>query len=559
MLVATPAGGPAITPAEAGTPLVEGLPSDLGINQVQMIGSHNSYHQEPRPYLMQQLLGASDDAQQLEYTHASLTEQLGTMSVRQLELDVFADESGGLYNDPLLGPGSFEAPPDPDPYDPSTAAMNEPGFKVLHIQDVDYETTCQTLVLCLEEVDAWSDANPGHLPVAILIEGKDDPVPPEYPALPWTVPEPIDAAALDALDAEIRSVFDESELLTPDDVQGDAPTLNDAVVGDGWPTTGETQGQVLFLLDNEGTMASTYSEGHTSLEGRVMFTPSPVGTDTSAFVKRNDPEGANTAQIQQLVEDGYLVRTRADAPTFQARSGDTTQQDAAFTSGAQLVSTDYPVPGIATRFGTAYFAALPGFFPGRCNPVNTDGCADPEGCLSPFLDVAADHPFLEEICGLAQLRVTGGFTDRTFRPAASVTRQAMAAFLFRQLGGEVPGDCTEQFSDVPEEHPFFEEVCWLADSGITGGFSDGTFRPGATVTRQAMAAFLHRAAGSPPPSGCTPPQFSDVPASHPFFDEVCWLATSGVAGGFPNGTYRPAAIVTRQAMAAFLTRFAALD
>ena len=54
----------------------------------------------------------------------------------QIELDVFADASGGLYDDPgCAGPGE---PVDPDPYDPATPAMAAPGFKVLHIQDVDF-------------------------------------------------------------------------------------------------------------------------------------------------------------------------------------------------------------------------------------------------------------------------------------------------------------------------------------------------------------------------------------------------------------------------------------
>jgi hypothetical protein len=53
----------------------------------------------------------------------------------------------------------------------------------------------------------------------------------------------------------------------------------------------------------------------------------------------------------------------------QARSGDTTQRDAALASGAQWVSTDYPVPG-SSPFSD-YFVAIPGGTVARCNPVNT--------------------------------------------------------------------------------------------------------------------------------------------------------------------------------------------
>jgi predicted outer membrane repeat protein len=111
----------------------------------------------------------------------------------------------------------------------------------------------------------------------------------------------------------------------------------------------------------------------------------------------------------------------------------------------------------------------------------------------PFPDVSVNHQFAEEVYWLAQTGISGGFDDGTFRPGAAVTRQAMAAFLYRFAGEpEFTAPGTATFPDVPTSHPFFEEVEWLADSGVTGGFDDGTFRPGATVTRQAMAAFLYR-------------------------------------------------------------------
>jgi Tol biopolymer transport system component len=177
-------------------------------------------------------------------------------------------------------------------------------------------------------------------------------------------------------------------------------------------------------------------------------------------------------------------------------------------------------------------------------------------CAIPsFSDVPITHAFYDEIEWLVASGITGGFPDGTFRPAASVTRQAMAAFLYRMAGSPVftpPGSPT--FSDVPVSHAFYDEIEWLSDSGIGGGFSDGTFRPTAQVSRQAMAAFLYRMAGSPvftPPGS---PSFSDVPADHPFFAEIEWLVDAGIAGGFPDGRFKPGANVSRQAMAAFLFR-----
>ena len=108
-----------------------------------------------------------------------------------------------------------------------------------------------------------------------------------------------------------------------------------------------------------------------------------------------------------------------------------------------------------------------------------------------FRDVPTDHPFEDEIAWMVDQGITQGYSDGTFRPGAEVTRQAAMAFLFR-LVGEPGGEYSNDFSDVPTTHPFHDEISWGAEQGLTGGYSDGTFRPGAGVARQAIAAFLHR-------------------------------------------------------------------
>ena len=77
---------------------------------------------------------------------------------------------------------------------------------------------------------------------------------------------------------------------------------------------------------------------------------------------------SQSPSIPDLVAAGYLVRTRADADTVEARAGNTVPRDAALASGAQFVSTDYPVEDPA--FGTGYVVRIPGGMPARCNPVN---------------------------------------------------------------------------------------------------------------------------------------------------------------------------------------------
>jgi hypothetical protein len=221
--------------------------------------------------------------------------------------------------------------------------------------------------------------HPQHLPIFVLVEVKDDPMPGNF----FVVPLPFDAAAFDELDATIRSVFPEEDLITPDFVRGNRKSVAEAIKKDGWPTLRETRGKILFGLDNGQGKIDIYLTGHPGLAGRVLFTDSPPGSPEAAFAKRNDPI-AQQEEITELVKHGFIVRTRADADTLEARPpADTTMRDAAIASGAQYVSTDYPELG---PFGTDYIVQLPGNGHDRCNPVNA-----PKGCRDDALEFFADQ------------------------------------------------------------------------------------------------------------------------------------------------------------------------
>jgi hypothetical protein len=172
----------------------------------------------------------------------------------------------------------------------------------------------------------------------------------------------------------------------------------------------------------------------------------------------------------------------------------------------------------------------------------------------PFSDVATTHAFCSEITWLSASGITGGFADGTFQPGQKVSRQGMAAFLWRLAGEPAPDDPAHGFSDVPATSPFGTAIAWMVEEGITGGFSDGTFRPRQAVSRQSMAAFLWRYEGEPAPDDPAH-GFSDVAATSPFGSAIAWMVERDITGGFPDGTFRPGAPVTRQGMAAFLYRF----
>lgn len=174
-------------------------------------------------------------------------------------------------------------------------------------------------------------------------------------------------------------------------------------------------------------------------------------------------------------------------------------------------------------------------------------------CSDRFVDVSGANLFFDPICWMTATGVGRGYSDNTYRPTAAMSRQGMAAHLYR-MAGEPTGPFPDPgFTDVPASHPFYTQISWMVLQGIASGYSDGTFQPAAPVTRQSMAAFLHRWVGSP--TGSPAPGFSDVSASSPFFDAISWMAFTGITGGYSDGTFGPTLVVTRQAMSAFLARY----
>ncbi|RVW07223.1 hypothetical protein EGT67_21925 [Prescottella agglutinans] len=339
------------------------LDDTLRMNQIQTMGTHNSYHTGLIPQGLPPSVTASYPGYTLEqitkaldYRHKPLTEQLDNQGVRHLVLDVYADPQGGRYADtPMLAEvGAPTTMADP--------AWKEPGLKVFHVPQADQQTSCVKFTQCLDELKTWSDQNPSHLPLMIVVEIKDIDVmntDPRPPLTPWG-PEDYNR-----LDAEIRSVLG-NKLITPDDVQGKYPTLEAAVRDNAWPTLAESRGKFMFINCNclvNDRHRVDYLRPDGSLEGRVLFPASEPGNPDAAVVRVENPK--DFAKIADLVRQGYIVRTRADA---NAVTGDIARRDAAFASGAQIVSTDFPEPD--PRYDPTFQVDVPGGTPARCNPVN---------------------------------------------------------------------------------------------------------------------------------------------------------------------------------------------
>jgi hypothetical protein len=176
-----------------------------------------------------------------------------------------------------------------------------------------------------------------------------------------------------------------------------------------------------------------------------------------------------------------------------------------------------------------------------------------------FTDVKSNHPFRTEITWAANNDIVNGYPDDTFRGSNQVTRQAASAFLFRFVGNPSFVPTQQHYVDVPPDHAFYVEIEWMRAAGLGQGYGDGTYKPGSPVTRQAMAAFLWRIAGAPTFGGTPPQIFNDVPTNHPFYTPILWVWDHYIADGYttPFGwIFKPSGIVTRQAAAAFIYRFA---
>lgn len=348
---------------------------DVRLDELQVIGSHNSYHLAPEGAVRDGLRALVPDfAAGLDYTHRTLTEQLERFGVRQFELDVYADPEGGRYalRQGLAAVGL--------PAGSGIPELDLPGFKVLHIQDFDFRSTCLTLVACLHEIEAWSSTHPTHVPIHIMIEFKSEAIEQiaagggfELPDLgvEWTVPIAASAELFADLENEVLSVFDRERIIAPDDVRGERATLSEAVAVDGWPTLGESRGKVMVSLIDRGPSADLYRSGSPALEGRLFFTHADPGAPDAAIVRFDDPV-TDADAIAQALADGYLVRTRSDDASTP--DGDTAQRDAALASGAQYVSTD-----LYDDVGRGLTVRLPADAVVRCNPVTASAlCADPD-------------------------------------------------------------------------------------------------------------------------------------------------------------------------------------
>ncbi len=330
---------------------------DVYLNQIQVIGSHNSYKQAIQSELLQIVLSRDSQVIHLDYAHLPIVEQLN-LGLRKIEIDIYHDPEGGRYAHPGGNEILKEQGIDVLPF--QVSELTQPGFKVFHVQDVDFRSHCYLLEECLKDIKNWSNGQRDHIPLIITINVKSDP-PKEHDMI---IPLPFTTEVYDELDKLFVRIFEEDNIIKPSDIKGKHHSTNEGMLRSGWPSLANSRGKFLIVLDEPMRKINTYLSDKSTAD-RVMFVNAPPGHPASAFIIANDPI-AQEEEIRKFVTEGYLVRTRADADTQEARTNDYTRYEAAKRSGAQFISTDYYYktdahPDFVIQFADSTYV--------RCNPV----------------------------------------------------------------------------------------------------------------------------------------------------------------------------------------------
>ncbi len=350
----------------------------LRINQFQHIASHNSYRLKTYAPLYNRLrqiqfLSSNYRVDEWDYTHETIQTQLEDFNVRGFELDFYMDPLGGKFYERKGNSLIFESTTSNEP------ELLDPGLKMLHFADLDYMTNNLTLKSGLQEIKAWSDAHPNHLPIYIMMEPKEDGLEGNLPfplnAINFTEITKFGQSGLDIIDDEIKAVFGNnlSNVITPDVVRGDFVNVNTSIKNNGWPMLKDARGKVCFIALFDNDQKRDYLTGHPSLENRAMFVFGEIDDPETAFVKIDDPT-PNNSFIQALVRNGYFVRTRSDVGTHEARNGDYSRLNNGISSGAQMISTDYYRPDERHNTSDDWSDFKASFEDGkmfRLNPINT--------------------------------------------------------------------------------------------------------------------------------------------------------------------------------------------
>lgn len=279
----------------------------IKFNELSFLATHNSYQtpaiEETKQVYrnLSQLSFGAVAANTGDFWSETLTQQLCS-GIRSLEMDIEVFDRDG-----------------------------EVSFTCMHSTYIEMATSCYDFALAMKEIAMWSDNNPNHLPVTIIIE-------PKSAFLPFEDMKAFNIDYADDFDALLRETLGD-KLFTPADMLRDYASFGEMRAADDWCKVSDMQGKVLVLL-HEGGVTEDYIALDPSIKSQAMFPmlrPEDIELDCTSFILCNDPE--ELLEIDSEVrESRVIVRTRADKFTSVTEK----RFEQAMASPAQIISTDYP-------------------------------------------------------------------------------------------------------------------------------------------------------------------------------------------------------------------------
>lgn len=287
--------------------------------------------------------------------------------------------------------------------------------------------------------------------------------------------------------------------------------------------------------------------GTIAQDGTYTVNPNPVLSDTPATYPPtvSKPANGNVSVSPSSPKVGDTV-TISPAPNGDYEVGNVTVRDS---SGSKLQVKD--------NLNGTYSFIQPG------ETVTIQVTFVPWSQEMPFFDIRPDDWCYDAVRYVNSRGIMGGYSDGNFRPNIQLSRAMLAQVLYNLAGG-VPANYQIQYHDVPEGAWYAEAVRWAASEGIITGYSDGSFRPDASITREQFAVMLYRFErsrnGGSAGEWMLRPDYADAERIGDYAREaVIWCTMNGILGGYGDGTLRPKGQTTRAQAAAMLTRFSELD
>lgn len=290
------------------------------INEIAVMGTHNSYQMLatfPKRVLMKTLqiitFGLVENKAVFEMDTFTLQLEQG---VRNLEIDIETVDNG-----------------------------EEVSFIVTHKPTLDNVTSAYDFAKALDEIVLWSNNNPGHIPIYLLIEPKND-------VAPINNMQNFSLEYALEFDMLLKEKLGD-KLLTPKLAMGDHESLEAMRTADDWPTLNEAAGKIIVLM-HTCDVTQEYIDFDQSIKTQAMFPMllfDDIDKSYASFILENDPETAIENNKITIGEKNLMVRTRADDyPDFSDE-----RYDFANKCGSQIITTDYPPRSVRKNDHTFLF------------------------------------------------------------------------------------------------------------------------------------------------------------------------------------------------------------